>query len=220
MFDSHLFDNSAKKLLTALSIAAVLATVGCDASINKSIRVDDGESVSGSLTSVNGSITVGSQAKVKGNAQTVNGSIRVGDGTAIGDVSTVNGSIRVNDQVQVSGSLESVNGAIETGAGTSVGGDVQTINGQVRLKGTAVDGGIETHNGSIILSEGSRVSRSVRIKGEQKLGSTSTIEVQLTGGSVIEGDLIVDDEDQKVRVTVDATSEVKGEIRGAELSRI
>lgn len=208
------------RLAHALLLLAVIAlTAGCNASVNKSIRIADGESVTGDLTSVNGSINVGNNAQVKGNAQTVNGRIRVGDSVQIGRLSTVNGGIDIGGQTQVGGDVESVNGSVECEAGSTIEGDIQTVNGRVLLEGTTVNGEIETRNGAVLLTDGTRVGRDVRIEGRTSGFSGGSLEIRLTGGSVIEGDLIVEDEDRKVRLTVDETSEVKGQIRGVEMTR-
>ena len=164
------------------------------------------------------SISVGSNAQVKGNAQTVNGRIRVGDSTQIGRLTTVNGGIDIGGQTQVGGDVESVNGSIEAEAGSAIEGDIQTINGRISLTGSTVGGRIETHNGTVLLA-GTRIARDVRIEGKSKGFSSGTLEIRLTEGSVIEGDLIVDDEDRKVTLTLDETSEIKGQVRGVEISR-
>lgn len=204
--------------LVSLALLAV-ATIACDASINKSISVGEGESVSGGLTSVNGSIRIGDQANVSGGAQTVNGRIKVGDSAQVESLTTVNGSISIGGATQINGDVESVNGSVSTGAGTNVDGDIQTINGGVSLEGTAVTGSVETRNGSVRLTAGSSVARDVRIEGSAGNFGKGTLEILLTGGSVIEGDLIIDDKRRKVTLTIDETSSIKGEVRGGEITR-
>ena len=61
-----------KILLMGLFSALLVLNCGCDASVNRSIHVGDGEH-SGGLNSVNGSIHVGSNCSVDGNCRTVNG---------------------------------------------------------------------------------------------------------------------------------------------------
>ena len=70
-----------------------LSFCGCDASVNSSRHLGDGERSHG-LTSVNGSIYVGARCIVDGSCHTVNGRIEVGDGSQVETLETVNGRIR------------------------------------------------------------------------------------------------------------------------------
>jgi len=68
-----------KTVFTIGLLALLMAVPAFGASINKSVRIADGEE-SGGTSSVNGSITVGERAVVTGGLNTVNGSIRVDEG--------------------------------------------------------------------------------------------------------------------------------------------
>jgi len=190
------------------------------ASVNKSIRVDDGETADRELSSVNGSITVGSRAELQRSAETVNGGISVGDDSKTRDLVAVNGGIRVGDRVSVDGDLRSVNGAVEGGEKTVVTGRVETVNGGIDLRGTTVEGDLRTVNGHVVLDRGSRVLGDLVIEGRNNHGRSShskPLVIELRDGSVVEGDVDVRDEDRKVVVRLSGGAAVKGQVRGAEV---
>ncbi len=208
-----------KKILTATAAVVLLLSAGCNAGVNRSFRVADGETVDSGFNSVNGSIRVGSDAEVKGSSHTVNGRISVDDGSRVGDLATVNGSIRIADKVTVDGDLESVNGGVACGSGTEVDGDVTTVNGDVDLDGAVIDGSVETINGAVTLRGASRVKRDVVIERNRGSSSRRTLEIRVLDGSVIEGDVVVKSSKRKVTVVLAGGGEVKGEIDGAEVVR-
>ena len=98
------------KLARTVTIAllTIWALAACDVSVNRSIRVADGESVEGDRITVNGRIRIGSGAEVRGDCQTVNGRITVGDDSRVGSLSTVNGRIMLGQNVTVEGDLATV----------------------------------------------------------------------------------------------------------------
>jgi DUF4097 and DUF4098 domain-containing protein YvlB len=197
----------------------LLVAASCNASVNRSLTVGEGEK-HGGMNTVNGSIRVGEDAEVDGSCATVNGQIRVGEGSRVEDLSSVNGSIDVAGKVTVAGDVESVNGSVEVGAGSEIRGDVGTVNGGIRLEGVVVTGKVSTYNGGVTLREGTRVARDVVI--ERTRGSSDrrhSLDVKILGGSVVEGDVIVEDSKRKVTVYLEGGGEVKGEIRGAEVVR-
>ena len=59
-------------------------------SVNKSIRIKDGEKVSGDISSVNGSIRIGKNCQIDGDCRTVNGIIEIGQNSVVDDIQTVN----------------------------------------------------------------------------------------------------------------------------------
>ncbi len=192
--------------LLALSMAANADT------INKSIRIGDGESSDGA-SSVNGSITVGSGATVTGEVETVNGTIRIGSSAIVGQVSTVNGSLRIGDGVQTQ-DLETVNGGIRVGGNSTVDGVIEAVNGKISV-GTAsvINGHVENVNGEIMLD------------GTLLEGHIGTVngDITVTNGSTVQGDIIVEkpggwgffsNKKKRVpRITIGANSRVVGEIR-------
>ena len=84
-------------------LVALLLAMSAHASANKSVKVRAGESSDGEST-VNGTITVGEGATVTGEISTVNGSIRIQSGATVRDAETVNGSLRVDENVKSQGS--------------------------------------------------------------------------------------------------------------------
>jgi DUF4097 and DUF4098 domain-containing protein YvlB len=200
-------------------IISFLSFYACDASVNRSRRLGDGERSTG-LTSVNGSIYVGANCIVDGSCHTVNGRIEVGDGSQVEALETVNGRIRIGAKVDVGGNAGTVNGSIECGPGSKVHGDVSTVNGRVELRGTAVDDEVSTVNGDVLLREKSVVRGGIVIKGRNNHffgGHDHGLEVRVEGGSTVEGGIDVRDPDRKVKVYVDKDSKVNGEIRNAEV---
>jgi len=210
-----------RALIYLATFVFVLASASfAGASVNKSIRVDDGETADHELNSVNGSITVGSRAELQRSAETVNGGIRVGDDSRTRDLVSVNGGIRVGDRVTVDGDLRSVNGSVEAGGETVVTGRLETVNGGIDLRGTKVEGNLQTVNGRVRLDRGSRVQGDLVIEGRNNHGWSShskPLVIELRDGSVIEGDVDVRDEDRKVVVRLSGGSAVKGQVRGAEV---
>lgn len=209
-----------KRFPTAAAVVVVLISAGCNAGVNRSFRVADGETVASGFNTVNGSINVGSDAEVRGSSHTVNGRISVDGGSRVGALATVNGSILIDDRVRVDGDLDSVNGSVVLGTDTQVDGDVSTVNGDIELDGSAIDGSVETINGEVTLRGGSRVKRDVVIGRDRGSSRRKTLEIRLLEGSVIEGDVVVRARKRKVRVVLAGASEVKGEIDGrAEVVR-
>ncbi len=217
-------------------VAVTLCLLGCllllgpaqaDSTVNKSIRIADGQEVGSSLSSVNGGITVGAKAAVDGSAETVNGSISIRDGATIRGLETVNGSIRVANEVIVDGNVESVNGGISTQEGTRIYGWIETVNGRLELSGTTVNGSVSTQNGSVSLLNGSRLQGDVVIGSSKSSwfdrffgwGRKNGLKIYLDGASVIEGDIINRDEDREVQVILSGDAEVRGQIQNAELIR-
>ena len=207
----------AVRLILPLFLGLSVLT-GCNAGVNRSLSVKDGES-SGGLNTVNGSIRIGRDATVDGGSRSVNGSIVVRDGSKVGGLATVNGSIDVNRNVSVDGDLESVNGSIKSATGTTVDGDIATVNGRLRLAGTTINGKIKTHNGSISLSEGSRVKRDIVVARKRGVGRHRSLNIEIQDGAIVEGNIIVEDPERKVTVYLEDDCEVIGEIRGAEVVR-
>jgi cytoskeletal protein CcmA (bactofilin family) len=123
--------------------------------------------------------------------------------------------------VVVDGDVSSVNGKVDAGPGTEIRGDVSTVNGPIVLAGTTVDRDVRTHNGALTLKAGTRVRGEIRV--ERSRGSRprrSRLEIRLEGGTVVEGDLVVEAGARPVTVYLDSDSSVQGEIRNAEVVRM
>ena len=167
--------------ISSVLLGIFLIAPAWGASLNKSIKIGDGETTSGAST-VNGSITVGSDAVVTGTVSTVNGTIRIGDNARVEDAETVNGSLRVSDGAQ-SQDLSSVNGAVHVGTGVTVDGEISVVNGKINLEsGTTVSRDVSNVNGEIKLS------------GAEVSGNLTTVngDVLLQDKALLKGDLVVE----------------------------
>jgi len=208
-----------RKVLIAVLASSFIWLTGCDASVNRSRYLGDGERSAG-LNSVNGSIHVGSRCQVDGSCHTVNGRIEVGDGSSVGDLETVNGRIRIGANVEVDGDATTVNGAVECGPGSKVLGKVGTVNGSIELRGATVGEELSTVNGDVGLREKSVVRGDIIIRGKRGFFSGGRhLEIRIEGGSLVEGGIDVRDPDNEVEVYISKDSAVKGEIHNAKVVR-
>ena len=198
-------------------LLALLVFGGCDLSINSPIVIADGESRSDPLASVNGDITVGKDCTIEGSSTTVNGSLKVGDRSNVRDLSSVNGSIRIGEDVSVEGDVESVNGLVDLGAGSEVSGKVVTVNGAIELDHAVVQRDVRTVNGDIELRDKSIVKGNIVIEDKMDVPShRQPIEIKVSGGSIIEGDVVVK-RNTDVRVILHDGGKVLGQVDGAEV---
>jgi hypothetical protein len=201
-----------------LGLAAIWSC-GCDVSVNRSIRVRDGEHAGGQTT-VNGSIHVGSRCRIDGDLRTVNGSIDVGDDSLVGGLDTVNGRIALGARVEVDGDASTVNGSIRSGSGSRVHGRLTTVNGRIELQKSEVDDALSTVNGDILLRDRSRVHGDIVIRGRRgRFSPDRRITIRIEDGSVVEGGIDVRDPGNKVEVYIGQGAEVKGEMRNAKVIR-
>lgn len=208
-----------KKQALGLLLLSFVLFCHCDASVNRSIRLRDGEH-SGGQTSVNGSIYVGARCRVDGDCRTVNGSIQVGDDSQVGGLDTVNGRITLAARVEVDGSASTVNGSIHSGSGSKIHGRLTTVNGRIELKQSEVDEDLSTVNGDILLLDRSRVHGDIVIKGRRgHFSGHRHLEIRIENGSVVEGNIDVRDPENKVEVYISKDADVKGEIRNAKVIR-
>lgn len=209
-----------KNWLIALAATLVItATAEARSTVNKSIKIGAGETVSDELSSVNGSVTVGSGAVLQDEASTVNGSLTIGDDVQAREISSVNGSVRIGDRATVDGDVSTVNGTLRAGEST-IQGEVSTVNGTIKLNGSTVERDIMTVNGRITLDRGTRVAGNLIIKETRGRNNWSKpLKIELRGGSVVEGDVIVEDSDRKVEIRLLDGSSVGGKIEGADVVR-
>ena len=207
--------------VASIAALSLLLSLPSQATINKSIRIDEGETVNRNLGSVNGSIRIGRNATVKGHAETVNGAITIRDGASVRGAETVNGAIRIGTEASLDGDVETVNGAIKAGSGTRIEGDVETVNGGVELLGTKVTGNLHTRNGSVRLKDGSRVQGNLvveKVRSGWFFGRKSSLKIYIDG-AIVGGDVVVKDSDRDVQVILSGGGKVEGQIRGAEVVR-
>jgi hypothetical protein len=169
-------------MIAAASLALLVALPAAAGTVNKSIKIGDGEETGGQ-TSVNGSISIGSDATVNGGVKTVNGKIRVDDRSSIRNATTVNGSIRLGDSVKAH-EITTVNGSITAGKNCDISGGIEAVNGSIELgAGSVVDDNVENVNG------GMEFDNSI-VGGDVK---TVNGDVELANVSVIKGDLVVEE---------------------------
>jgi cytoskeletal protein CcmA (bactofilin family) len=197
-----------KTVFTIGLLTLLMAVPAFGASVNKSIRVGDGEE-SGGATTVNGSITVGSDAVVTGGLRTVNGSIRVGSGSTIENAKTVNGSLTMAEGVETR-DLGTVNGAITLGERSSVDGDVSAVNGSITLEKSAV-----------VTGEIGNVNGKIRVDGATVEGKVKTVtgDVRLHD-AVLKDDLLIEEpgmwsnsgKKRKPRIIIGPGSRIEGDI--------
>ena len=189
-------------------LVSLLLALPAQASVNKSINIDAGESSDGAST-VNGKISVGAGATVTGDVTSVNGSIRIDEGATVADAETVNGGLRVADKVR-SESLSTVNGSIKVASDVVVDGAVTAVNGRIEIGG-----------GSKVANDLGNVNGDIELDGSEVGGDVSTVmgDVELADGAVIMGDLIVEkpsgwnSNNRTPRVVIGPGSRVEGVIR-------
>ncbi|MFQ5602184.1 MAG: hypothetical protein ACE5HS_02835 [bacterium] len=196
----------------------VLVIVSCNVSVNKTVYVEDGTTKRGDINAVNGAIIVGEDCKVKGDCRTVNGRIEVGKRSRVEDVQSVNGRIELSEEVYSDGDIESVNGDISCAKDVEIEGYVRSVNGNIELYHTLVNRNVTTVNGNIVLDDESRLKGNVIIEGKRKNRSKQrVIKIKILNDSVVEGDIIVEDENVEVLVFLENGGNVLGKIENAEV---
>ncbi|MHC4699632.1 MAG: DUF4097 family beta strand repeat-containing protein [Planctomycetota bacterium] len=205
-------------LAKSLSLVTLLNLLAASCA-NKSIRVGGGGTRNGPLATVNGRITIGNECTVTGESRTVNGSITVGDNCEVAELRTVNGSIRIGSNTSVNGDAGTINGSIRCNSGSQVDGTLSTINGAITLTEAAVTGNLVTFNGNITLERGSRVQGDIvlRSRWNNDPSPKQPLIIKLSDGSVVEGDIINEDDRFEVHVILADDSKVLGEIKNAEI---
>lgn len=185
--------------------------------INSSVRIESGDIVDKDLSTLNGSIRIGDGATVNGDAESVNGGVEVGVDVRIQSVSAVNGNIEIGERTRVANDVETINGSISMGRGSSAK-SVGTVNGSVTLKGVEVDGDVSTYNGDISLRDGTSVGGDILIResNSDRGRNDQTLRIYIEEGSIVQGSVIVEDENRKVEVYMNGGS-VAGGIRGARV---
>ena len=208
-------------------LAALFLAMPTQANMNKSVKVGSGESSDGEST-VNGSITIGEGATVTGclstvngsikieggatvrDAETVNGGLRIDDNVRSRDLSTVNGRIRVAEDVTVDGEVSTVNGAIEVGGGSKVAKDLGNVNGPIELSGSEVGGDVSTVSGDIELADGAVVKGDIVVEKPGGWGwnnDNKMPRVVIGPGSRVEGKIRLE---REVKLYISESAEVGG----------
>ena len=181
-----------------------------ETSVNGSISVGEGATVTGSLNTVNGKIRVDENSNIE-NASTVNGSVKLHDNVTARSLETVNGSVSVGERGKVSGQVEAVNGGISLEKGTVVTGNVSNVNGSIDLEGSEVGGNISTVAGNVNLSDASVVKGDILIEKPSMWNNNGNKnklpEVVIGPGSVVEGSIVLE---REVKLYISETAEVGG----------
>ncbi len=226
-------------LILTLGIISIMGLVfaGCNVGVNKSIHIRDGETVNHGPKTVNGSIIIGNNCTIRGNCDTVNGRIKVGDNCEVrslhtvnlgvsvgnhtvveGSIAAVNGSITCGEEVKVDDDVTTVNGSIHCGKGVSIQGSVSNVNGDHTLIDTVVKGDLKTNTGDITLQENSIVEGDIIIRRSRSFFKRHRhLDIRISGNSEVKGDIIVEDDDLKVKVFLSGGGKVLGKINDAEV---
>ena len=198
---------TANKYAVLTALVTVLLALPAQASINKSITIGAGATVTGDVSSVNGSIRIEEGATVA-DAETVNGGLRVADRVRSRNLSTVNGAIDVARDVVVDGEVSAVNGRITIGGGSKVANDLGNVNGKIEIAGSEVGGDVSTVSGDIELAEGAVVMGDLVV---EKPGSRDTNKrtprVVIGPGSRVEGVIRLE---REVKLYISESAEVGG----------
>jgi hypothetical protein len=189
-------------------LVALLLALPAQASVNKSIAIEAGETSDGAST-VNGKVSVGAGATVTGEVSSVNGSIRIEEGATIADAETVNGGLRVADKVR-SRNLSTVNGSIDVAKDVAVDGEVSAVNGRITIGG-----------GSKVAKNLGNVNGDIELEGSEVGGDVSTVsgDIELADGAVVMGDVVVEkpggsnSSKRMPRVVIGPGSRVEGVLR-------
>lgn len=165
--------------------------------VNGSITVGRGATVTGSLETVNGAIRVEQDAVIKG-GETVNGGVKLGAGVKAEDISSVNGAIRIDENVTIDGELSVVNGRISIASGSKISGDISNVNGEIQIAGAEIRGDLSTVNGDVALDEGAilRGTLTVQKPGGTRPGgrNSRTPKVIIGPGSEVVGEIVAERE--------------------------
>jgi hypothetical protein len=123
----------------------------------------------------------------------INKSVKVPDGGQSDGASSVNGSVTVGSFATINGDLETVNGSIRIGEGTTLH-DAETVNGGLRVGDSVRAQNLETVNGKILIGANATIDGEVTaVNGKIELGTGSQVarnvenvngQIQVAGGRV------------------------------------
>ncbi len=209
-------------------LALLLVTPANALGINKSINIEAGSQAEGAST-VNGSITVGSGATVTGtletvngairieknavieDAGTVNGSIKIASGVKAEDIEGVNGSIRIGENVTIKGEVSVVNGRIGVDSGSTISDGVSNVNGEITITGAEIGGDLSTVNGDVSLTDGANLHGNLTIEKPGGInwgkGNSRKPRIIVGPGSKVGGEIIAE---REIELYISDTAEVGG----------
>ncbi|MFQ5549357.1 MAG: hypothetical protein ACE5FV_13760 [Woeseia sp.] len=176
--------------------------------VNGSISVGTGATVTGSLETVNGTIRIDDNAVVR-DAETVNGGVKVGSGVKAEDIGSVNGAIRIGENATIDGEVSVVNGKIDVASGTRIGEDVSNVNGEIEISGAEIGGDLTTVNGDVTLEDEAVLRGNLTIEkpGGWSWKKSRKPKIIIGPGSRIDGRIIAE---REVALFISDTAEVGG----------
>ncbi len=193
----------------------------CNVELNQSVRIDDGTKHRDDITTVNGSITIGKDCEVLGLCRSINGNIRVGEGSIVSDLQSVNGKIAIAENVRVDGNIGAINGGVTIKSGVVVAHDIDVINQHIRIEGAEIGGNISIQNGDVFLRDKTILEGSILVDAEGLFESEGsrrrTVLIEISGGSVVKGNIEVGDQNIEVKVRLRDGGKVLGEVINAEI---
>jgi predicted acyltransferase (DUF342 family) len=199
-------------------ITAAILFSGCNLAINHSYGLRDGGILRSGKTVVNGSVHVGSDCKVEGICRSINGTIGIGENSKVESLQSINGGITLEKDVTVHGNVTAVNGSVACMPNTTVQGIVTAINGSIELNNADVERDLKIYNGDISLRNDSMVHGDIIVgRNRGKSDRIINIRIEIADGSVVEGDVLVEEKDAEVEVILRGNGKVKGRVRGAEV---
>jgi len=209
--------NFFKTLVVLNFVFLIYFNSACESTtVNKPLRIKDGEKVSGDISSVNGSIRIGKDCQISGDCRTVNGTIDIGQNSVVDEIQTVNGRIRIDENALINDDVSVVNGEVDVDKGASVKGDISTVNGKIMLIGAKVKRNIQTYNGNIRLLEGSEVKGDIIIKETHGKQNDQLI-IEILDASVVRGNIRVEDKSREVTVFKSSNSKIVGKVINADV---
>ena len=199
----------------------VITSLTCNFSVDKSIVVMDGDVLEKSQNTMNGDIDVGLNSKVDGDCRSVNGCVSIQEFAKVHHVQTVNGNVDAGRRSKIEGNIESVHGRVHCREGVQVMGNVRTVEGNVCCEQTHIRGSIYTNTGQISLCDESFLDGNIIIQGgEHLMNPSETVEIIISDGSTVQGDVQVKDLHQRVVIFLSEDSHIEGSIQNAELIRM
>ena len=193
---------------------------GCHLAIEGDIFIESGRSVRSSINVIEGDITIGSECFIRASCRTVEGDIEIGRGSRVANLQCVEGNIYVGRDVVVRRDVELVEGDIVCRRGVTVGGNINAIDGRIEIENTVVEEDITTFDADIRLDDRSRVEGDIIIRrSPDDHGRHRQVRIEITGGSVVMGDILNRDENVDVRVYLSNGGRVEGRVRDVEIIR-
>jgi hypothetical protein len=200
--------------------AVLLILAGCHLSIERDIHVESGRTVRGSINVIEGDITIGSGCLIRSSCRTVDGNIEVGRDSQVDNLQSVDGNIYVGREVVVRRDVELVDGDIVCRSGVVVGGNINAIDGSIEIERTTVRRDITTYDADIRLRDRSRVEGDIIIKrSPDDHDRFRRVTIEISGGSVVEGDIVNRDENVDVRVYLEEGGRIEGRVSEVEVIR-